>query len=347
MLALPAAPARSAPLLSARPALVASQPLPVHRAFGGLAFLNTGSALKAKGITITNRLVLSCQAIVPPAREACGLGPPSLTAQSGSLDPALGSGTVTTTADLKFVRGSRSLAISTAQVSAAHGVATVAVKVGGREVSLATIKPRVTRTVSDITFANGPLTLTGSGAATLGHALGTSLKAGGTIARFGGNIVFTKANVVSGSATFTLPGTAKATPTGSATGGAGAVNLGVLPGLVPLSPFLQTLDGTLHLSGGLTLAIGQRTVTLTSLSVTLHGAAVNHRTDLLSASVNGHKVALANLQTAPSGASDTGKSESDDEPSITLTRAGAAALGSPFTSGSKFGSVQVFATVGP
>src|ERR1700722_17479661 len=133
MLATPAVSAHPATPLSARPALVASPPLPVLRAFGALSFLHAGSALKAKGITITNRVTLSCGAIAPPARTACGLGAPSLTAQSGDLDPALGSGTVKTTADLKFVRGSRSVAISSGEVSASHGVVTVAVTIGGRE----------------------------------------------------------------------------------------------------------------------------------------------------------------------------------------------------------------------
>jgi hypothetical protein len=350
MLAVAAYSAGHEALLAARPALVSSasgRPLPVLRAFGGLAFLNTGSALKAKGITITNRLTLSCAAIVPPAHQACGLGPPSLTAQSGSLDPALGSGTVTATADLKFVRGSRSLAISAGEVSASHGVVTVSIKVGGREVSLGTIKPRVTRTVSDVTLANGPLMLTGSGAAALGHTLGTSLKAGGTIGRFGGNVVFTQANVVSGVTTMNLPTHVTATPTGAATGSSSAVSLPVLPGVVPLSKDLGSLDGTLHLSGGFTLGIGGRTVTLSSVSIDLHGSEATNRTDGLSASVNGHRVVLADMKVASSAASDNGRSETDDETSVTLTRAGAAALGSPFRAGSKFGTVQVLATVGP
>jgi hypothetical protein len=161
-------------------------------------------------------------------------------------------------------------------------------------------RPRFTRTVFDVTLANGPLTLTGSGAAALGHALGTSLKAGGTIGTFGGNVVFTKTNVVSGSTTVNLPAHVTATPTGAASGGSSAVNLPVLPGLVPLSNDLQSVNGTLPLSGGFTLGIGGRTVTLSSLSVALHGSEATNRTDVLSASVNGHKVALADMTTAMS-----------------------------------------------
>ena len=102
----------------------------------------------------------------------------------------------------------------------------------------------------------------------------------------------------------------------------------------------------MHLAGGMTLAIGNRTVTLTKLSIALHGSQVTSRTDVLSASVNGHNVALADMKEATSAASDNGKTEVDDETSVTLTRTGAAALGSPFRAGSKFGTVQVLATVG-
>jgi hypothetical protein len=203
-----------------RPAAAASRPLKVHRDFGFLAFVHTGNALRAKGITITHRIGLSCAAIAPPARAACGAGPPGLTPESGALDPALGSGSVTTNADLKFVRGSRSLSIKAATVTASRGLITVTVKIGKSFVPLGVIQPRVSREVSDVVLANGPLVLTARGASALGHALGTSLKGGGQFATFGGNVEFSQANVASGTATLNLPGQVRATPTGTASGGA-------------------------------------------------------------------------------------------------------------------------------
>jgi hypothetical protein len=351
MFAHVAPPVRSAPVPFARSAAVVSRPLPVLKAFGGLAFLHPGSALKAKGITITNRLTLPCQRFVrsvpPAAHPACGLGAPSLTARSGSLDPALGSGTVSTTADLKFVRGQRSLAISSGQISASRGVVTVRVTIGGHSVSLGTVKPRVTRTVSDVTLDNSTLKLTSAGAGALGHALGTSLKAGGSIATFGGNVVFTQANVVSGSAEFSLPGQQTVTPTGAATGGGHALNLPVLPGVLPLSHDLGSLAGTLHLSGGATMTIGGAPVTLTDLSITLDGKQIDQaRTDQLGATVNGHHVVLADMKESSGAASDNGTMETDDETTVSLTEAGASALGGSYKSGSKFGTGQIFATVG-
>ncbi|MGH2873343.1 MAG: hypothetical protein ACRDL5_12900 [Solirubrobacteraceae bacterium] len=340
---------------AARPAAVISaRPLTVRPKFGGLAFLKTGGALRANGITIGHRITLVCGAMIestntariPPAHEACGQGAPGLTASGGSLDPALGSGSVTATADLRFTRGSRSLAVSQARVTASRGVVTVAVAIRGHEVSLGTVRPRVIRTVSDVTFANRPLVLTAPGARALGHALGTTLKAGGVIATFGGNIVFTQANVVSGTATLSLPSQVTVAPTGAATGGGHAVDLPVLPGIVPLSKGLLSLNGTLHLSGGVSLTVGGRTVTLTAIGVTPRGNEVVRRTDVLIVRVNGHSVKLANMATAGSAASDSGRTESIDESSITLTSAGAKALGAPFKTGSHFGTAQIAATVG-
>jgi hypothetical protein len=318
----------------------------VQKDFGGLAFVPTGSALKTNRITITNRLKLPCAAIVtrtPVARPACGLGAPSLTPQSGSLDPALASGTVTATADLN-VRCSRSLAIKSASFSASQGVVIVSVKIGSHSVTLRTVKPRISRTFSDLMLGNAPLTLTSSGAAALGHALGTSLKAGGNVGTFGGIVVFEQANVVSGSAELTLPQTV--TPTGTATGGGHALNLGVLPGIVPLWRDLGSLAGTLHLSGGAAMRIGGATVTLTGPSVTFDNQIGKARTDLLRATVNGHHVALANMKEASGGPSSNGTTETDDETSVTPTKAGAVALGGSYKSGSKFGTAVSFASVG-
>jgi hypothetical protein len=168
--------------------------------------------------------------------------------------------------------------------------------------------------------------LTSPGAAALGHALGTALEAGGTVATFGGNVVFEQANVVSGSADFTLPQTV--TPTGTDTGAGHALNLGVLPAIVPLSHNLGSIAGTLHLSGSATMKIRGATVTLTSLSVTFDGNRIDKaRSDQLSARVNGHHVVLAHMKEASGGPSDDGATETDDETSVTLTKAGAAALG--------------------
>jgi hypothetical protein len=347
MLAMTPPPAAVSAIVISRPAVASAQPLKVRRDFGGLTFVHTGSALKAKGISIQHRSALMCAAIAPPARVACGNGWPGLTPTGGRLDPALASGSVTTNADVRFVRGSRSVALSSATVSASHGVLTVSARIGGRNVALGTVKPRVQRTVSDVAFANRPLLLTAAGAAALGHALGTSLKAGGQISAFGGNVVFTQANVVSGTTTLNLPGQVTSTPTGTATGGANAVNLTVLPGVLSLSKGLSSLTGTLHLSGGMSLGISGRTVTVTGVSVTLHGDKLDqHRTDVLSATVNGHHVALADMKQASGAAQDSGKTETDTETTVTLTAAGAAALGTPFKSGSKFGTVDVSVNVG-
>jgi hypothetical protein len=347
MLAMTTPPHAAPAIVISRPAVASARPLKVRRNFGGLAFLHTGSALKAKGIKIDHRIALSCAAVAPPARVACGNGWPGLTPMGGTLDPGLASGSVTTNADVKFVRGSRSVALRSATVSASHGVLTVSARIGGRTVALGTATPRAQRTVSDVNLANRPLLLTAAGAAALGHALGTSLKAGGQISAFGGNVVFTEANVVSGTATLNLPGQVTATPTGTASGGAHAINLTVLPGVLALSHGLESLTGTLHLSGGMSLSISGRTVTVTGLSVTLHGDKLDqHRTDVLSATVNGHHIALANMKEASGAADDSGKSETDSETTVTLTASGAAALGSPFKSGSKFGTVDVFANVG-
>lgn len=347
MLAITTAPAPVPAIVISRPAAVASRPLKVRRNFGGMAFLHTGRALKAKHITIDHRITLSCAAVAPPARVACGAGYPGLTPTGGTMDPALGSGSVAASADVKFVRGSRSVAISSSSLSASRGVVTLSVRIGGRMVALGTVKPRVKRTVSDVTLANRPLVLTAPGAAALGHALGTTLKAGGQIATFGGNIVFTQANVVSGSTTLNLPGQVTATPTGTASGATREINLPVLPGVLALSSGLESLTGTLHLSGGMSLTISGRTVTVTGLSVTLHGDKLDqHRTDVLSATVDGSHVALATMKEASGSAEDTGKTETDAETTVTLTTSGAAALGSPFKSGSKFGTIDVFATVG-
>ncbi|MGH3261933.1 MAG: hypothetical protein ACRDNS_08065, partial [Trebonia sp.] len=216
---------------------------------------------------------------------------------------------MTTTADLKFTRGSRSLAISNARVTGSGGVVTVAVAIGRHEVSLGTVRPRVIRTFSDITFADRSLVLTAQGARALGGALGTTLKAGGAIATFGGNIVFTQANVVSGTATFSLPSQVTAAPTGAATGGGDAINLPVLPAIVPLSSGLLSLNGRLRLSGGVTLTLGGRTVTLTALGITAHGNQINRRSDLLIATVDGHPVELANMSTAGGVANNSHRTE--------------------------------------
>jgi hypothetical protein len=325
-----------------------SPALKVHGGpYGGLAFLSTGSALRAKGITITNRLVLKCGVNVPAsaAHAACGLGAPSYTASSGSISPTLTSGSANATVDLKFVRGARSLAISVGKLTASGGVLTVVARINGSDVSLGTEKPKGVRSVSDVTFNNAPLKLTAAGAKALGNALGTSLSAGGTIATFGGNIVFKQANVVSGAATLDLPRTVTPTATGKATGGPHNVNLTVLPQIAALSNFQQALNGTLHLGGGMSLTIGKRTVTITDPGIVMHGDTTNNREDQLVANVNGKHVTLANMSD-PNLAQDSGATESDDYTKVTLTSAGAKALGSPFKAGSSFGTLMLDANIG-
>jgi hypothetical protein len=350
MFALPPAPAAIPAIVAhaaASSAASSSPALKVHSGpYGGLAFLNTGAALRAKGISITNRLVLNCGVNVPAtaAHAACGLGAPSYTAKSGAISPSLSSGSTGATVDLKFVRGSHSLAISTGTLTASGGVLTVAAKIGGRSVPIGTEHPRTTRTVSDVTFSNAPLKLTAAGASAIGHALGTTLSAGGTIATFGGNIVFKQAYVASGAATLKLPASVTPTPTGTATGGAHNINLTVLPQLAALSNFQLALNGTLHLGGGMSLVIGKRTVTVSDISDTLHGDTTSNRKDQLSATVDGKHVTLADMSD-PNLAQDTGATETDDYTKVTLTAAGAAALGAPFKSGSSLGSLYFDAKV--
>jgi hypothetical protein len=95
------------------------------------------------------------------------------------------------------------------------------------------------------------------------------------------------------------------------------------------------------------MTIGGATVTLTNLSVTLDGNHINGaRTDLLRATVSGQPVILAEMKQAAGAASDNGVNETDNETSVALTAAGAAALGGSYKPGSKFGTALIFATVG-
>jgi hypothetical protein len=117
--------------------------------------------------------------------------------------------------------------------------------------------------------------------------------------------------------------------------------------VLALSNDLSSLTGTLHLSAAMSLSISGRTATVTNISVTLHGDKLdNARTDVLSATLNGRHVALANLKQASGAADDSGKTETGLETTVSLTSAGAAALGNPFRAGSKFSTVQIFATIG-
>ena len=350
MFAPPPAPApRPTIVAHAAGAVASSSPaLKVHSGpYGGLAFLSAGSALRAKGITIAHRVVLSCAVDVPAtaAHPACGQGAPGLTASSGAISPSLQSGSANATVDLKFVRGSRSLSISAGKLTASRGVLTVVAKIGGNYVSIGTERPRSTRTVSDVNLSTEPLKLTAPGASAIGRALGTTLSAGGTIATFGGSIVFKQAYVASGAAALKLPGTVTPTPTGPATGGAHNLNLTVLPQLAGLSNLQLALNGTVHLGGGMSLVINKQTVTVSDVSMSMHGDSTSKREDQLNATVNGKHLTLANMSD-PNLAQDSGATESDDYTKITLTSAGAAALGGTYKAGSSFGSMMFDAKVG-
>jgi hypothetical protein len=339
---LPPAPAAHVSAKSAAPALK------ILPQFGELGVLNTGSALKAAGIKLTNRIVLRCQTLSPVARPACGLGAPGITATGGSLAPDLSSGTATAKFDIKFVRGSRSVAISSGRLVAAGGKLTVEARIGSHVVSIGTIHSKVTRTISGITIANGSLLLTAPGARAIGHALGAHLKSGGVISsRFGGNVDFIQANIASGSAAFTLPGSLGTITSVAPAHGAGNVpSLPVLAAVIPVTRD-SFLNGTLHLAGGFSFTSHGKSVTLSHVSISLHGAVIDNRTDVLHARVNGTEVELATAVQSTPDDQDTGSgpSESDLEKPVTLTAAGAKALGRGFRAGESLGSIALTASV--
>jgi hypothetical protein len=339
---------------SAVPALAATaaaQPsLAILPHFGGLAFLSTGSALKANGITIAHRIQLACATddAQVEVRPDCGEGAPSLTNTGGSLAPNLASGSTNATVDVKFVRGPRSLAISNARLVADNGLLTFEPKIGSAYVALGTTRPKLSRDIGDTNLANSQMLLTATGAKALNHALGTNLAAGGVItSAFGGNVVYKQANLTSGSAVFAFAESiASATPTGAARNATQGVSLPLVAKVADLN-IDGWINAALHYAGGFTFKHGGRTETITNLNVDLRANVINNRSDILHADVNGTEVELATATQSFANEQTEGstRSEVDNETPLKLTAAAAARLCAGYTAGADIGSLVLTSTV--